>query len=187
MSWFKTLVKLIGIRTGRFRTRMEESGLALRLYRLGDLTALRSPCKTEVLSAGSGVRLKAFSSLVSSWRWMHRTFQISYVIEVHENDFHRIIGFLGIYNMELGREFWVSLVLFDERDRGREYGQRALQLLMTSLQEDRIVKRVCGEILAGNTGSLRLLEKLGFDVFAQAHGRFLLRKQLGHTTKTAHS
>jgi RimJ/RimL family protein N-acetyltransferase len=188
MNWLKALLRLIGIRTGRFRTHMEESGLALRLYRPGDLTALRSLCKKEVFLAASGVRLKAFSSLMSFWAWMHTTFQVFYVIEVEEsNNAHRIIGFVGIYKIELGESLWVSLVLFDAKDRGQGYGQRALELLITSLQEDRIVKRVCGEILAGNTGSLRLLEKLGFDVFAQAHGRFLLRKQLGHTTKTAHS
>jgi RimJ/RimL family protein N-acetyltransferase len=187
-SLLKVALKRLGIRTARFRGRMEESGLAIRLYQFRDLIALSSLCKPELFLAASGVRLKAFGSLVSFWKWMHTTFQVFYVIEVEEsNNAHRIIGFLGIYNMQLGRELWVSLVLFDAKDRGRGYGSRALELLLSSLQGDQIVKRVCGEVLPNNTDSLRLLKRLGFDVFAREHDRLLLRMQLWHTIKTAHS
>jgi RimJ/RimL family protein N-acetyltransferase len=188
LDTLKALLKLIGIRTARFRGRMEESGVAIRLYRFRDLTALYSRCKPELFLATSGVQLKAFGSLASFWRWIHTTFQVFYVIEVEEsNNAHRIIGFVGMYKTELGKSLWVSLVLFDPKDRRRGYGERTLQLLLRSLQEDRIVKRLCGEVLASNTGSLRLMEKSGFRVFAREHGRLLLRKQLGHAIETAYS
>jgi RimJ/RimL family protein N-acetyltransferase len=138
--------------------------------------------------AASGGRLKVFGSLASFWRWVRTTFQPVYVTEVEESSkAYRIIGFVGIYEAELGQSLWLSLVLFDPKDRKREYGQRTLQLLLSSLEEDRIVKRVCGEVLASNTASLRLLQKSGFDVCAQEHGRLLLRKQLGRALETAHS
>jgi RimJ/RimL family protein N-acetyltransferase len=187
-SRLKTVLERFGIRTGRCRSRMEDCHLALRLYRFRDLIALCSLCKPEVFLAASGVRLKAFSSLVSFWRWMHRTFEVFYVIEVEEsNNAYRIIGFVGIYKTELGQSLWLSVVVFDPKDRKRGYGQRTLQLLLSSLEEDRIVKRVCGEVLASNTASLRLLEKLGFDIFGEERGRLLLRKQLGRALETAHS
>jgi len=187
-SQLKTVLERLGIRTARFRGCMEDRDLALRLYRFRDLITLCSLCKPEVFLAASGVRLKVCRSLASFWRWVRTTFQAVYVIEVEEsNNAYRIIGFVGIYKTELGQSLWFSLVLFDPKDRKRGYGQRTLQLLLSSLEEDCIVKRVCGEVLASNTASLRLLEKLGFDVFAQDHGRLLLRKQLGHALDTAHS
>jgi RimJ/RimL family protein N-acetyltransferase len=187
-SLLKVALKHLGIRTARFRGLMEEPGLAVRLYRFRDLTALCSLCKPEVFLAASGVRLKACTSLVSFWRWMRTTFQAVYVIEVEEsNTAYRIIGFVGIYKIQLGESLWLSLVLFDPKDRRRGYGERTLQLLLSSLQKDRVVKRVYGEVLAINTGSLRLLEKLGFDIFAQEDGRLLLGKQLGCTVRTVHS
>ena len=187
-SRLRTVLKRLGIRTARFKGRMEDRDLALRLYRFSDLIALCSLCKPEVFLAASGVRLQVFNSLASFWRWVRTTFQATYVIEVEESDnAHRIIGFVGIYKIELGQSLWLSLVLFDPKDRKRGYGQRTLQLLLSSLEENRIVKRVCGEVLANNNASLRLLEKLGFDVFAQDHGRLLLQKQLGRALETAHS
>jgi RimJ/RimL family protein N-acetyltransferase len=187
-SRLRTVLKRLGIRTARFKGRMEDRDLALRLYRFRDLIALCSLCKPEVFLAASGVRLQVFNSLASFWRWVRTTFQATYVIEVEESDnAHRIIGFVGIYKIELGQSLWLSLVLFDPKDRKRGYGQRTLQLLLSSLEENRIVKRVCGEVLASNNASLRLLEKLGFDVFAQDHGRLLLQKQLGRALETAHS
>lgn len=187
-SLLKTVLERLGIRAARFKGRMEDRDLALRLYRFRDLITLCSLCKPEVFLAASGVRLKVFRSLASFWRWVRTTFQAVYIIEVEEsNNAYRIIGFVGIYKTELGQSLWLSLVLFDPKDRKRGYGQRTLQLLLSSLEEDRIVKRVCGEVLASNTASLRLLEKLGFDVFAQDHGRLLLRKQLGRALDTAHS
>jgi RimJ/RimL family protein N-acetyltransferase len=185
-SRLKTVLEHLGIRTARFRGRIEESGVAIRFYRFRDLTALYSLCKPALFLAASGAQLKAFRSLASFWRWIHMTFQVFYVIEVEEsNNAHRLIGFVGIYKTELGESLWVSLVLFNPKDRRRGYGERTLQLLLRSLQEDRIVKRVCGEILASNTGCLRLLEKLEFRVFAREHGRLLLRKELGRAIETA--
>ena len=157
---------------------MEEYRLVLRLYRLSDLTALRSLRETQAFLADSGVRLKPLSSLMSFWIWVHKTFQLFYIIEVEERNARRIMGFLGIYNMQLGRELWVSLVVLDENDRGKGYGRRALGLFLSSLQEDRTVKRVCGEVLITNTQSLRLLQRLGFLAYGYNEDRLLLRKRL---------
>jgi RimJ/RimL family protein N-acetyltransferase len=187
-SRLKTVLERLGIRAARFKGRMEDRDLGVRLYRFRDLITLCSLCKPEVFLAASGVRVKFFRSLASFWRWVRTTFQAVYVIEVEEsNNAYRIIGFVGIYKTELGQSLWLSLVVFDPKDRKRGYGQRTLQLLLSSLQENRIVQRVCAEVLASNTASLRLLEKLGFNVFAREHGQLLLQKQLGRALDTAHS
>jgi RimJ/RimL family protein N-acetyltransferase len=184
----RTGLECLGIRTSRLRRRLEDRDLAIRLYRFRDVTALHSLCRPEVLSAASGARFKAFSCFLSFWRWMHTTFQAAYVIEVEESGRAcRMIGLVGVYRTKLGKSLWLSLVIFDAKDRRRGYGQRTLQLLLSCLEGDRIVKWVWGEVLAGNAASLRLLEKLGFDVFAWEHGRLLLGKQLGSDLGTARS
>jgi RimJ/RimL family protein N-acetyltransferase len=127
-----------------------------------------------------------FDSIFSFWKWLHITFQVFYVIEVQENDAHRIIGFLGIYNMQLGRQLWLSLVLFDPKDRGLGHGGRALQLFLSTLQEDHIVRTVCGEVLKSNTQSLRLLQKLHFQAYGYDESRVLLRKRLEQSKEAAH-
>ena len=177
-SLLKALLRLTGIRTGRLRTRMKESGVALRPYHLRDLNILRSLCNRELFLTSGGMQPRIFSSLFSFWKWLHITFQVFYVIEVQENDAHRIIGFLAVYNMQLGRELWLSLALFDPKDRGHGYGRRALELLLNALQEERIVKTVCGEVLKNNAQSLRLLQQLGFQPYGYDKERLLLRKSL---------
>ena len=186
-SRFRAVFGHLGIRTARFKGSMEDDDLTLRFCRFRDLIGLYSMCKPEIFLAASGIRPKAFGSLVSFWVWMHMAFQILYVIEVQEYDLQRIIGFLGIYNMQPGRELWLSLAIFDAKDRGQGHGQRALRLLLSTIQKDRIVNRVCGEVLEDNTGSFRFLRKFGFDVFAQGNGRLLLQKQLVGAMEKDHS
>lgn len=187
MSLPKVFLRPIGIRTGRIRARMEESGLALRPYHLRDLAVLRSLCRRERFFADRGRQPGNFSSLFSFWKWLRITFQVFYVIDVQENDAHGIIGFLAIYNIQLGRELWLSLALFDAKDRGQGYGRRALRLLLSALQEDRLVKTVCGEVLRTNTRSLRLLQELGFEAYGYDDDRLLFRKRVGEATEAAHS
>jgi RimJ/RimL family protein N-acetyltransferase len=147
----------------------------LRLYRFRDLPTLRCLLQPEVFSAASGSRVKAFGSSASLWRWVRRTFQVFYVIEVVKRPGRRMIGFAGIYNMEPGSSLWVSLVIFDPKDRRHGYGRRALELLLSCFQKDHVAKTVCGEVLATNTGSLRFLKKLGFHVLAEDRDRVLLK------------
>jgi RimJ/RimL family protein N-acetyltransferase len=174
-SWLLRAWSRLGVRTARLEGRIAGRDLMIRLYQFGDLPALRRLFKPEVFSAASGSRVNAFGSSASLWGWVRRTFQVFYVIEVDKRERRGMIGFAGIYNMDPGNSLWVSLVIFDPKDRRRGYGTRALELLLSSFQKDHVVKRVCGEVLASNTGSLRFLKKLGFDVFAEDRDRVLLK------------
>jgi len=154
---------------------MARGDLMLRLYRFRDLPALRRLLKPEIFPAASGSQVKAFGSSASLWWWMRRTFQVFYVIEIDKREGRRMIGFAGVYNMEPRNSLWVSLVIFDQKDRRHGYGRRALELLLSSFQKNHVAKTVCGEVLASNTGSLRFLKKLGFHIFSQDGNRVLLK------------
>jgi len=107
---------------------------------------------------------------------MKSAFQVIYIIEVEENGGHRIIGSVGLYDMELGRNLRLSLTVFNPEDRGRGYGEKALTLLLNLLQENGAAEVVHAEILKSNVPSLRLCRKLGFEVKRLYRDRFLLEK-----------
>ena len=89
-----------------------------------------------------------------------------------------MVGFAGIYGVEPGKRLWLSLVIFEPKNRRHGYGGKALTMLLHSFQKNLSVERVCGQVLASNTASLRFLKKLGFDVFAKDHDRVLLQFEI---------
>jgi RimJ/RimL family protein N-acetyltransferase len=154
---------LFAVRIANFKRRMENCGLTLRLYRLGDLPMLRSLFTPEIFLETSGFGLKV-SSLLGFYKWLKATFQMVYIIEVEENSGHKTVGFAGLYNMRIGRSLWLSLSIFNPKDRRRGYGEQVLRLLLDLLQENGAAETVYAEVLKTNVPSLCLLRKLGFEV-----------------------
>lgn len=168
-----------GIKIVRFKYRIEnDGGITRRLFHWWDLPVLNHLFSPEVFHTASGVESRASSSLFSFRRWIVNIFQVVYVIEAGENSGRRIIGFIGLYNMKIGRSLWLSMAIFDSKDRGRGYGRHVLELLLNSLQKDGIVKTVYAEVLNGNVRSMHVLEDLGFDVCGRHGGRLLLERSL---------
>ncbi len=165
----------LGAKIVCFKHRIESGPLRLRLCRLRDLRTLFPLFTAEILSEpkASGRRPR---SLFSFYRWMKNTFQVIYVIEVEENGGLRVIGFAGLYDMELGQKLRLSLAIFNPEDRGRGFGEKALTLLLRLLQENRAAEAVYAEILRKNVPSLRLCTKLGFEVKELDEDRFLLER-----------
>ena len=77
---------------------------------------------------------------------MKSTFQVIYLIEIEENGKRRVIGFAGLYDMDLGRSLSLSLTLFNPEDRKRGYGEKALTLLLNLLQRNKAAEVIYAEI-----------------------------------------
>jgi RimJ/RimL family protein N-acetyltransferase len=107
---------------------------------------------------------------------MKSAFRVIYLIEIEENGGRRVIGFLGLYGMELGRNLSLSLTVFNPGDRRRGYGEEALTLLLNLLQKNKAAEAVYAEILKTNVPSLRLCRKLGFKVKRLHQDTLLLEK-----------
>jgi len=107
---------------------------------------------------------------------MKSTFQVIYLIEIEENGGCRVIGFVGLYDIELGRNLRISLTIFNAEDRGRGYGEKALTVLLSLLHENGAAEVVYAEILKSNVPSLRLCRKLGFKVKRLYQDKLLLEK-----------
>jgi RimJ/RimL family protein N-acetyltransferase len=171
---------LCGVKIIRFERRIKKDATTLRLYRLRDVPVLYSLFDSEILLAASGVANKLFRSSFSFWRWMITTFHVVYVIEAVENRKLRIIGLVGLYNIEIRESLWLSLTIFNPQDRKRGHGQQALGLLLDSLEKNGLVETVYGEILKTNMPSLCFSRKLGFEIYGHYQDRFFMKKNKSH-------
>ncbi len=169
------LLDLFGLKIVNFKRRIEAGPLTLRLCRLGDLRTLYSLFTPEIYPKAKESKGKPYP-LFSFYRWLKTTFQVIYLIEVEENGGCRVIGFVGLYDIELGRNLRISLAIFNPEDRGRGHGEKALTLLLSLIQENEAAEVVYVEILKSNVPSLRLCTKLGFKVKGFSQDRLLLEK-----------
>ena len=138
---------------------------------------LHSLLAPEIPLGGSRFRSRV-SSLLSFYSWLKTTFQVVYVIEDEDDAGHEILGFVGFYNMNLGQSLWLSLTIFDPRDRGRGYGTKALELVLDLLKRNGAVQTVYAEVLETNITSLCFLRKLGFEVSRRYEDSFTLGKKV---------
>jgi len=169
------MTNLLGVKIVNFKRRIGSDLLTLRLCQLKDLRRLFSLFTLEIFPEGQESKSKP-NSLFSFYRWMKNTFQVIYLVEIEENGGHRIVGFAGLYDMELGRKLRLSLAVFHPEDRRRGYGEKALTLLLNLLQNNKAAEVVYAEILKSNLPSLRLCRKLGFEVKKLHQHTFLLEK-----------
>jgi RimJ/RimL family protein N-acetyltransferase len=167
---------IVMVRSVRLKKCMRDRDLILRLYRFRDLPVLSSLLTPEIFVESNGMEPGTFGSVFSFWIWLKATFNTTYVIELEERDGCRIIGLIGLYDMTIGRQAWLSLALFDPRDRGRGYGRQALNLLFEDLQKNRTAREVLVEVSKRNLPSLRFFRKLGFKIYWRSKNRIILEK-----------
>ena len=136
----KKILHVCGIKAIRFERRIKNKGIRLRPYRLSDLSVLHALFDEGIFITAGGVENKTFNSSFSLWRWMISTFQMMYVVEAEIDGNHQIIGFIGLYNMLIGKSLWLSAAVFNPQDRRQGYGQAALGLLLDSLQKRGLVQ-----------------------------------------------
>jgi RimJ/RimL family protein N-acetyltransferase len=169
----------LGIKVIRFKRNIENDRLRLRLLKISDLYVLRSRYQPEQFPGNRVREARLFSSLFSYWRWMNAFFECFYLIEIKAVGKDRMIGFVGLYNLEIGQRLYLSAVLFDLKDRRQGYGRQALTLLFNFLKEAGVSKEVRAEVFRRNASSLAFLKMMGFEVLSDHGDHLLLVKALG--------
>jgi RimJ/RimL family protein N-acetyltransferase len=170
---------LFGIRMVRARRWMKDGKLILRLRRLRDLLALQSMLTPVILRETSGIEPGAFGSVFSFWFWLRMTFQAVFVMEVEERGRRRIVGFAGLYGMKMGRSLWLSLAVFDPKDRRQGYGKQTIGLLLESFKTQGVARSILVEVSRKNIPSLHFFRNLGFKIFERHKDRLFLEKGEG--------
>jgi RimJ/RimL family protein N-acetyltransferase len=174
-----TAFGLFGIRTARARRWMKDGKLILRLRRLRDLPVLQSMLTPAILKETNGIEPTAFGSLFSFWFWLRTAFRAVFVMEVEERGRRRIVGFAGLYGMKLGRSLWLSLAVFDPKDRRQGYGKQTIGLLLESCRRQGVARSILVEVSRKNIPSLHFFRNLGFRIFERHKDRLFLEKGEG--------
>jgi diamine N-acetyltransferase len=172
------VMRLLGIRVIRFEPKIKGEQLTLRLLCIRDLFILRSTFRSELPPEIGGAALESFGFLASLWRWLRSTFQVLYVIERERAYAHRIVGFIGLYDLDMGRRASLSTVLFDPRDRRQGYGRESVHILLDFLEKAGVAKQVYVEVLKGNLTSMMFFQEMGFKIQASHSDCLLMTKKL---------
>jgi RimJ/RimL family protein N-acetyltransferase len=170
---------MCGIRTAQFPRRMAGEGVVLRGYRLTDLDRLHRLVSADVLLPANGMVYEKPPTFGAFCFWMLTTFPMLYVIEDTDHGCPRVVGCVGIYDLTIGHELWLSLAIFRPADRRQGYGQQAVSLLLVGLARSRVVSNVYADVLRTNTPSLRFFVRLGFVPDRQGPDYLRLVKHIG--------
>jgi ribosomal protein S18 acetylase RimI-like enzyme len=173
---------LFGIRIVRVKRWMKDGKLILRLRRFRDLPVLQSMLTPVILRETSGIEPAAFGSLFSFWFWLRTVFQAVFVMEVEERGSRRIVGFAGLYDMKIGRSLWLSLAVFDPKDRRQGYGKQTIGLLLESFKTRGMARNIFVEVSRKNIPSLHFFRNLGFRILERHKDRLFLEKGEGNPT-----
>jgi RimJ/RimL family protein N-acetyltransferase len=165
-------------RVVRFPRRIATPALALRLARLWELPALYSLFSAEVFERSTGHPGRPFYSLLSFWRWLREFFCVVYLLELVEAGERRVIGFVGLSDLKIGRSVGVSMAIFDPADRRRGYGGQSLELLCCLLGTKAIARIASAEVRRDNPASLGFLRAVQFAVRGERDGLVTLERLL---------
>jgi RimJ/RimL family protein N-acetyltransferase len=143
-----------------------------------DLFILRSTFRPDLLADIDGAALESFGSLASLWRWLKSTFQLLYMIEQKKAYGRRIVGFVALYDMDMGKRAFLSAILFDPRDRRHGYGRESVHLLLDHLEEAGAAKQVYVEVVKDNLSSLKFFQNMGFKLQTTYSDSLLMAKNL---------
>ena len=137
---------------------MKDNNLKLRPLRIFDGHFIHRGLKDEIGLRTNGLSRLTDSSWFSVWWWIKKTYSYSFCIELDS----RPIGFIGLYNLALGKSADISLVIFDETFRRQGYGTRSFKLFVQSLRIHSVMKKVFITVKTDNHRALSFWKKLGF-------------------------
>ncbi|MBI5025986.1 MAG: GNAT family N-acetyltransferase [Nitrospirae bacterium] len=137
---------------------IEDGSIRLRPLRVFDGPFLMGGLKDEDILLANGLNKPIASSWFFIWWWIKKTFMPAYCIECASGR----MGFIGLYNLMIGKSAEMSLVIFDRNNRRMGYGTRAFKLFAKSLQRHSVVERILIKIKADNPIALSFWKKLGF-------------------------
>lgn len=137
---------------------MEDGNLRLRPLRMSDGPFMLRGFNDAAILKANGLSTPIVTSWFSVWWWMKKTFTPGYFIECDS----KLIGFIGLYNLMIGKSAEMSLIIFDKDARRLGYGTRAFNICTQSMQRHSVAKEILIHVKADNHSALSFWSKLGF-------------------------
>lgn len=132
--------------------------ILLRRCRFSDFPFLRDGLKNQGIFTSRELHKTVFFLWLSVWWWIKITFAVIYCIEFSSQR----VGFIGLYNLELGRSSEITLVIFRREHRRCGYGSKAFTLLVGYLKNHDILDKIIVKTEMTNLVALTFWQKLGF-------------------------
>jgi ribosomal protein S18 acetylase RimI-like enzyme len=137
---------------------MKDGNLRLRLLRISDGPFILRGLNDEAILKASGLSGPIASAWFFVWWWMRKTFTPAYCIEYLSKQ----IGFIGLYNLMIGKSAEMALIIFDKNNRRLGYGTQAFNICAQGLQRHSLVTEILVNVNADNHAALSFWRKLGF-------------------------
>jgi len=111
----------------------------------------------EILKSG-GLSKPISKSWFFVWSCIKKTFELAYCVEFES----KLIGFIGLYNLQLGKSAEMALVIFGANNRRMGYGTGAFHILAQTLRRCNFIEKIVVKVREDNDASLSFWTGLGF-------------------------
>ena len=129
---------------------IEYAQIGLRQLRFSDIPFLCDGLRDKEILATNGLSKQIFSSWLSVWWWVKKTFTLIYCIKCDS----KRIGFIGLYNLKLGKSAEMTLVIFDRDMRRVGYGSKAFNIFAQNLKKHSIAEKIIVKVRIDNNISI---------------------------------
>lgn len=133
--------------------------IRLRYLRISDSPFINDMLKDEDILKSSGLSTPTGLSWFVVWRWIKKIFTPAYCVESDSS----IIGFIGLYNLELGKSAEMTLVIVDKNKRRMGYGASAFHILAQTLTRCHLTEKITVKVREDNHASIAFWRGLGFE------------------------
>jgi ribosomal protein S18 acetylase RimI-like enzyme len=137
---------------------IEDGSIRLRPLRVFDGPFLMSGLKDEDILSANGLNKHIASSWFFAWWWIKKTFMPAYCIECASGR----IGFIGLYNLIIGKSAEMTLVILDKNMRRLGYGSKAFNIFAQNLQRHSVIEKILIKVKTDNHSALSFWRKVGF-------------------------
>ena len=134
----RSLTAFIKRHVARIPYTLTRGDIHLRRCRFSDFPFLRDGLKIQGIFPSHELHKTVFFLWLSVWWWIKTTFTVIYCIEFSSQQ----VGFIGLYNLELGGSSEITLVIFRREHRRCGYGSRAFALLAGYLKNHDILDKI---------------------------------------------
>jgi ribosomal protein S18 acetylase RimI-like enzyme len=150
----------------RIPRHIEYAQIGLRQLRFSDIPFLCDGLRDKEILATNGLSKQISLSWLSVWWWIKKTFTLIYCIKCDS----KRIGFIGLYNLKLGKSAEMTLVIFDKDMRRAGYGSKAFNIFAQNLKKHSIAEKIIVKVRIDNNISISFWQKLGFKELNKING-----------------
>jgi len=138
---------------------VKDGHLGLRRLRIFDGPFIRDILMDRDILKSGGLSKPISKSWFFVWWWIKKTFEPAYCVEFDS----KRIGFIGLYDLKLGKSAEMTLVIYEKNCRRMGYGTRTFHILAQALRRYNLIEKIVVKVREDNHASISFWTGLGFE------------------------